>query len=155
MRITCKQPANEEVMANVSPLGVNWATLIEAPDFSLPDAADKFADRDPADATRALRPGQAYVSRSLLVYNDSSSDDPITLEVRVLRESGDSFVAAKLGVGGGDTAELQLGGAGLFKRDFSAANGDRLQVRASLGGNLSVTAWYQTRVASDHIGVIA
>lgn len=150
-RITCEVPSNEEEIAHIANLGTSFATLVEAPDFSVPTTGDDFLTPDSAVDGNVLREGVAYIPARAFVYNKNAAAR--TLDVQILREGGGAVALFSVVVQGGATLELPLGGVSLFKRDFSGSNGDRLQVRASATNSLDVTAWYQTRIASDHLGV--
>jgi hypothetical protein len=147
MRIQAEEVANERQITVIDKVGTSWTAVVEAPDFSVPDPGGDYVE-DPADSSRGLRAGEVFVPRPLIAYNTDSS--PVTLEVRLSFEDDSSTNLFTLTIPAGDSAEIRLQGATFTKRDFTASNGERVEVRASAGSVLILTAWYSTRLATDH-----
>lgn len=148
-RITVESPDSQGDIAHIGSLGTSYQVLFEAPDFSVPDENQEFPDRDPADPNdRAIRPGELFVGRPILVSNTSGAE--VTLDVRITREDGTDLDVLVYTLPANSNGGIQLQGAALYKRTPANANGDRLLLRASAAGAVAVTGWYETRLASDH-----
>ena len=130
-RITCRTPSTGKpirvILANV---GTSFTTIAEAPDFSVPDASNKFVDRDPTDESRAIRSGEVFFLTPLAARNKDT--ETRWIEVQLLTEDGTAISFGKVDVPAGDTVYIPLQGRSLFKRDKNAANGDRIQIRAQV-----------------------
>lgn len=163
-RITCKTPSPASPLSVVyNTMPAAWVTLAEAPDFSVPDAAGKFPERDPLDSARAIRPGEVFFTAPLMVRNPRVA--AITVTLRVVKESDEiaaapdpAFIATIMGpitVPPGETVQLPIQGRSLLRRDPSKDNGDILQVYLSAGGDIGMWLTAQERLAADHIGIEA
>lgn len=130
-RITTSAPAPGKpltrgaAMANVSS---NWITLLEADDYSVPDASGQFAVRDPTNAARAIRPGQVFFLTPLFAYNKTGVER--WFEVRFLYEDGTTVMLGRFMVRANDVLPIPVQGRSLVKRNAAGSNGDRLQIRA-------------------------
>lgn len=156
-RIKCRTPSTGKGIA-ITKVGVTTATecIIEAPDFSVPDASVKFAQRDPEDASRAIRPGEIFFLTPLAAKNKDSVDRWIEVSLLTETTSTTTFVTIELGkitVPAGDTAFIPLQGRSLFKRLPTAIKGDCLQVRAETTGTFDVWIAAEERLSSEHSGV--
>ena len=61
-RITARQPSpGKPINLTMTDVGTAWATLAEAPDFSVPDPNVRFPARDPLDSSPAIRPRQLFL----------------------------------------------------------------------------------------------
>lgn len=154
-RITCKVPATARpVPIRLAPVPTveSWATLIEAPDFSVPDTALNFPVRDPLDTNRAIRPGEIYIMTPIKARNK----DSVTrwIEARILQEGGTAVLLERIEVPAGDSVQIVTQGLSLLKRVAAGANGDRLQVRAETSTSFDVTGNAQERPSAEHIGVV-
>lgn len=152
-RITCRTPSTgRPTRVSLVNVGASLTTIIEAPDFSVPDTSNKFSTRDPADGGRAIRPGEIFFLTPLAATNK----DTVTrwIEVVLLTEDGASIVFAKLKVPAGDTAFIPLQGRSLFKRDAAGTNGDRLQIRAEVAGMFDVWSSAEEKLSNEHTGVV-
>lgn len=151
-RIVCRTPSTgKPIRASLANVGTTFTTIAEAPDFSVPDTSNKFSDRDPTDSSRAIRPGELFCLTPLAVYNKDTSTRWI--EVKLLDESSNSLMFAKVKVPPEDTAYIPLQGRSLFKRNPSGTNGDRLQVRAEVVDKLDVWLAMEEKPSSEHSGV--
>lgn len=152
-RITCRTPSTGKpvrvILANV---GTSFTTIVEAPDFSLPDSSNKFETRDPVDISRAIRPGEIFFLTPLSARNKDTSTRWI--EVQLLTEDGITISFGKVEVPAGDTAYIPLQGRSLFKRDPNAANGDRIQIRAELADVFDVWSSAEEKLSNEHTGVV-
>jgi hypothetical protein len=152
-RITCKtvspgRPLNL-VLQNV---GTSFATIADAPDFSVPDPNGQFPTRDPLDASRAIRPGEVAFITPLDARNKTTTARWI--EVRLLTEAGVAIEApGRVLVPGNETVRIPVQGRSLMKRTGSAAaNGDRLQVRAETANVFDVWVSAEERLSAEHVG---
>lgn len=151
-RITCRTPSTgKPTRVSLVNVGATLTTIIEAPDFSVPDASNKFSTRDPADESRAIRPGEIFFLTPLSATNK----DSVTrwIEVTLLTEDGSSLLFAKIKVPAGDTAFIPLQGRSLFKRDANSASGDRIQVVAETANIFDVWASAEEKLSNEHTGV--
>jgi hypothetical protein len=134
-------------------LGVDWFSLAEAPDFSVPDAGNIFPDRDPLDPNRAIRPGELFFMTPLYVRNKSIID--CWIEVRLMLENGITIECPGLViVPAGDTALIPIQGRSIINRNYLSLAGDRLQVRAQIANALDLWATAEEKPSAEHIGVI-
>lgn len=139
-RIYCKTPSTGTVQ-NFTLGGMNtlklptdtWITIARARDFSVPDARQVYADRDPIDNTRGIRPGEIFFITPVFVAN---TDDLATvalsrkIEVRILLEDGRSILCpGKMLVPPGDTAMVPVQGRSLLKRSSTSSVGDQLEIK--------------------------
>jgi hypothetical protein len=147
-RIYCKTPSTGTVQNfTFPPLGsltlpINqWITIARARDFSVPDARQVYADRDPIDITRGIRPGEIFFITPVFVAN---TDDLATvavsrkIEVRILLEDAEGgrsedgrsiLCPGKMLVPPGDTAMVPVQGRSLLKRTSTSIVGDQLQIK--------------------------
>ena len=152
-RITCRTPSTgRPTRVSLVDVGASLTTIIEAPDFSVPDTSNKFSTRDPADASRAIRPGEIFFLTPLAATNK----DTVTrwIEVVLVTESGASIVFAKMKVPAGDTAYIPMQGRSLFKRDSTGTYGDRIQVRAEVANAFDVWSSAEEKLSNEHTGVV-
>lgn len=132
-----------------SAIGTAWETILEAPDFSVPDPQRRFAGaRDPDDAERRIQPGFALVEAPIMFHN--ASPDAVTVEIAILPEDGVRVVQAVIRITTGETYLHPSPGQRLLKRDTDSTDGDRLQVRASAAGVVSVTSTGSEGAAEQH-----
>lgn len=151
-RIKCRTPSTgKPLRITQADVGTTFTTIAEASDFSVPDASNKFADRDPLDISRAIRPGEIFFLTPLSAKNNSAST--AWIEARLLTEDSVEITFGRVSVPAGDTAFIPLQGRSLFKRDPLASNGDRLQVRAEVAGIFDVWAAGEEKTSNEHAGV--
>jgi len=133
----------------VDAIGTAWDTILEAPDFSVPDPQRRFATaRDPADTERRIQPGFALVEAPIMFHNSSPST--VTVEIGILREDGVRVIQAAVAITAQETYLHPSPGQRLLKLDTASAEGDRLQVRASEAGVVSVTSTGSEGAAEQH-----
>ncbi|MDN5568707.1 MAG: hypothetical protein L0G27_08200 [Paracoccus sp. (in: a-proteobacteria)] len=150
-RILTQQAASAKpVRVALTSIPTDWTTILDAPDFSVPDTLPNFPnDRDPTDpANRRIQPGFALVLAPLMIYNSSGSETWV--EIRILTESGDSILQARQTIPGGETYLHPAPGQRLLKTQIATANGDRLQVRAQAANVLSLTGSASEGAAEQH-----
>lgn len=153
-RITCKTPSTgRPVSFTATSLGTSWATLAEAPDFSIPDASNVYSTRDPNDAGRAIRAGEVFFLTPLFARNKSVED--CWIDVRLVMESGAVVECpGRMYVPAGDTALVPIQGRSLVKRVAGSSSGDKIQVRAQVSGALDLWATAEEKPSAEHIGVV-
>ena len=151
-RIKCRTPSTgRPLMLAQSNVATTYATIVESPDFSLPDASNKFDVRDPLDVTRAIRPGEVFFLTPMSARNKSAST--AWIEIQLVTEANVIVNFGRVSVPAGDTVFLPLQGRSLFKRDPDATNGDRLQIRAEVINTFDVWAAAEEKLSSEHSGV--
>lgn len=152
-RITCRTPSTGKPVRiasnNVTDAFISY---IDAPDFSVPDASNKFATRDPTDDSRAIRPGEIFLLTPLAAKNKDTQDRWI--EVKLVTEANVSIQVGKVEVPAGDTVFIPIQGRSLFKRDASALIGDTIQIRAEANNVFDIWAAGEERLSSEHSGVV-
>lgn len=152
-RITTRTPSTGKPLSiNLQDVPTSYTTLYEAPDFSVPDASERFEFRDPGDAARAIRPGEVFFLTPLSVRNKSSND--AWVEVRILLEDGTPIEFGRLTIPAEDTGFVPLQGRSILKRDLGGTNGDRLQVRAETADIFDVWTAAEEKLANEHSGVV-
>jgi hypothetical protein len=133
----------------VEAIGTAWQTILEAPDFSVPDPQRRFAtDRDPADAERRIQPGFALIEAPIMFHNGSLN--AVSVEISILREDDVRVLQAVIRITAGETYLHPSPGQRLLKLDTNSAEGDRLQVKASEAGVVSVTSTGSEGAAEQH-----
>jgi hypothetical protein len=130
----------------------SFTTIADAPDFSVPDAAEQYTTRDPLDASRAIRPGEIFFLTPLSATNKGSTTQWI--EAQLVAENGTTIQFARVEVPAGDTAFIPLQGRSLFKRVAAGTNGDRIQVRAQSNSTFDVWAAAEEKLSAEHAGVV-
>lgn len=152
-RITCRTPSTgRPIRASLANVGTTYATIAEAPDFSVPDPSNTYDIRDPLDETRTVKPGEIFFLTPLSAKNKSVST--AWIDTALLTESGVLIEFGRIEVPAGDTAFIPMQGRSLFKRDYTSANGDRLQVKAQTADVFDVWAAAEEKTSSEHSGVV-
>jgi len=152
-RITCRTPSTGKALSlYIEDVPTAWTTLVEAPDFSVPDSSEKYPARDPLDASRAIRPGEIF----FLTPVSARNKDTVTrwIEIKLLTEDASEILMGRIEVPAGDTAFLPLQGRSLFKRTAGGANGDRIQLRAETAISFDVHGAAEEKLSSEHSGVV-
>lgn len=152
-RITCRTPSTGKPLRVAKDSVSNtFEVIAEAPDFSVPDASNKFSDRDPVDASRAIRPGEIFFLTPISAKNKDSADRWV--EVILVTEDDVTIEIGKIEVPAGDTAFIPIQGRSLFKRTANNVTGDTLQVRCEVAGVFDVWTAAEERLSSEHSGVV-
>jgi hypothetical protein len=150
-RITTRTPSTgKPIRIARENVPVSYTTIAEAPDFSVPDASNKYTVRDPVDIGRAIRPGEIFFLTPLAAKNK----DSVTrwIETKLLTEDGGSIEFGRIEVPAYDTAFIPTQGRSLFKRSATNTNGDRFQVRAETSSSFDVWAAGEEKLSSEHSG---
>ena len=153
-RITCRTPSTGKPLKIVyEDVPATFTTIAEAVDFSIPDASNKYDERDSADETRAARPGELFFLTPLSARNKSVSAKWI--EVQLVMEDGVVIQFGKVTIPPEDTAFIPKQGRSLLKRiNISAQAGDRLQVKAETAGTIDVWAGAEEKLSNEHSGIV-
>lgn len=152
-RITCRTPSTGKPLRIAeNDVPTTFTVIAEAPDFSVPDTSIKFADRDPTDESRAIRPGEIFFLTPLAAKNKDSSER--WLEVILVTEDSETIELGRVEVPAGDTAFIPIQGRSLFKRVANTATGDTLQVRAETNNSFDVWGAAEEKLSSEHSGVV-
>lgn len=151
-RITCKTPSTGRSF-NISVVGVTttFTSVAEAPDFSVPDPSETFPNRDPLDASRAIKPGEIFFITPIAAKNKTSNT--LWIEVRLVSESNTTIDFGRAKVPGNDTVFIPIQGRSLFKRNPDGLVGDKLEIRAEANSAFDVWASAEEKLSSEHIGV--
>jgi hypothetical protein len=151
-RITCRTPSTGKPIRIIQTNVANtYVAIAEAPDFSVPDASNKFPDRDPTDAARAIRPGEIFFLTPLAARNKDTEDRWI--ETVLVTEDDETVEVAKVTVPAGDTALIPLQGRSLLKRTANNAAGDVLQIRAEISDVFDIWLSAEEKLSNEHVGV--
>jgi len=151
-RIKCRTPSTgKPIRVALSDVSNTYVSVAEAPDFSVPDASNKFPVRDPLDLGRAIRPGEIF----FLTPMSAKNKDTVTrwIETRLVTEDLIEIELGRIEVPAGDTAFIPLQGRSLFKRTANNANGDTLEVRAELNNIFDIWAAAEEKLSSEHSGI--
>lgn len=152
-RIVCRTPSTgKPIRISQQNVSDTFVTIAEAPDFSVPDASNKFTERDPLDESRAIRPGEVFILTPLSARNKDSTDRWI--EVVLVTEDSETIEIGKVEVPAGDTAFIPIQGRSLFKRVANTVIGDTLQVRAEVSNVFDVWSAGEEKLSSEHSGVV-
>jgi hypothetical protein len=151
-RITCRTPSTgKPVRISSNNVTDVFTSYIDAPDFSVPDASNKYATRDPTDTARAIRPGEIFLLTPLAAKNKDTVDRWI--EVKLVTEANVSVQVGKVEVPAGDTVFIPIQGRSLLKRNANNAIGDSLHIRAEANSIFDIWAAGEERLSSEHSGV--
>jgi hypothetical protein len=151
-RIKCRTPSTGKPLSiSVSNVSTNLINIVEAPDFSVPDAAQNFPIRDPLDTTRTIKPGEVFFLTPMSARNKSANT--AWIETTLYTETNVSIQISKIDVPAGDTILIPLQGRSLLKRDANTANGDIIQVRAETSNTFDIWVSAEEKLSSEHIGV--
>ena len=157
-RIYCRTPSTgypeNFILADVPttfitiPGGLSGA---DAPDYSVPDPANQYEQRDPLFPERAILPGQIFFLTPLSAVNKTGAE--AWIECQLVTEAGDIIQFGRAVVPAYDTGYIPLNGRSLLKRDKTTTNGDQLQVRASSADVFDVWTSADLSPASENLGV--
>lgn len=151
-RIKCRTPSTGKPLRVIqSNVANTYVTIVEAPDFSVPDTSNKFPERDPTDSTRAIRPGEVFFLTPLAAKNKDT--ETRWLETILVTEENETIEVAKVQVPAGDTAFIPLQGRSIFKRIANTSVGDTIQVRAELSDIFDIWVSAEEKPSNEHIGV--
>jgi hypothetical protein len=151
-RIKCRTPSTgKPIRVALSNVTDTYVSVAEAPDFSVPDASNKFPVRDPSDLGRAIRPGEVF----FLTPMSAKNKDTVTrwIETRLVTEDLIEIELGRIEVPAGDTAFIPLQGRSLFKRTANNASGDTLEVRAEINNIFDIWAAAEEKLSSEHSGI--
>ncbi len=151
-RITCRTPSTGKPLRIIQADVANtFVTVAEAPDFSVPDASNKFPDRDPTDDTRAIRPGEIFFLTPIAAKNK----DTVTrfIEIIYVTENDETIEVAKVDIPAGDTALVPLQGRSLLKRTANTVSGDTLQIKAEVENVIDIWVSAEEKTSNEHVGV--
>jgi hypothetical protein len=151
-RIKCRTPSTgKPIRVALSDVSNTYVSVAEAPDFSVPDASNKFPVRDPVDVGRAIRPGEVF----FLTPMSAKNKDTVTrwIETRLVTEDLVEIELGRIEVPAGDTAFIPLQGRSLFKRTANNISGDTLEVRAELNNIFDIWAAAEEKLSSEHSGI--
>lgn len=152
-RITCKTPSTgRSITIALVDVSNTYTVIAEAPDFSVPDPSESFPNRDPADDSRAIKPGEIFFITPIAAKNKSATTTWI--EVRLVTESNTVVDFGRARVPANDTVFIPVQGRSLFKRDPNSNVGDVLEIRAQTSGVFDVWAAAEEKLSSEHIGVV-
>ena len=152
-RITCRTPSTGKSLRLIyQDVPTTYVTLAEAPDFSVPDASNKFDERDPNDVGRAIRPGEIFFLTPLAAKNK----DTVTrwIETILVTEEDFTIEIGKVEVPAGDTAFIPLQGRSIFKRTADNSVGDAIKVRAETASVFDIWIAGEEKLSSEHTGVV-
>jgi hypothetical protein len=154
IRITCRTPSTGKPLnISLNNVSTSYVTIAEAPDFSVPDAANNFPNsKDPLDPTRAIKPGEVFFLTPMAARNKSANT--AWIETQMYTESNVSINFGRVSVPAGDTVYIPLQGRSLLKRNLASANGDMIQVRSETANTFDIWLTAEEKLSSEHIGVV-
>jgi hypothetical protein len=151
-RIVCRTPSTgKPIRISLANVPTTFVKIAEAPDFSIPDSSARFPVRDPADPSRAIRPGEVFFLTPLSAVNKSNEDRWI--EVRLVTETSQVISFSRIEVPAGDTAFIPLQGRSIFKRDATGSIGDSIEIRAQDTNTFDIWASAEEKPSNEHAGV--
>jgi len=152
-RITCRTPSTGKPLRIIlKDVGVTHAVVAEAPDFSVPDSSEKFAERDPLNSARAIRPGEIFFLTPMAAKNKSTTESGI-IELQLVTEDNITIELGRIEIPAGDTGYFPLQGRSLLKRDLNSGAGDRIRIKSNIAGIFDVWAAAEEKLSSEHSGV--
>jgi hypothetical protein len=157
-RINTDQPSSGKPLQLFVPatsnggfVSTSWATLAEAPDFSVPSTSDGGVTLDPVDNGRELRAGEVFFETPLQAVNSTVTTRWIELQMLLQGSSGEAIpLSPRVPVPAGDSIFLSIQGLRLLKTNFGAVAGDRLQIRAEVGNAIKVIGSAVELEAQNH-----
>lgn len=140
-RIRTDQPSSGKPLQLLIPsagfVPNSWTTLVEAPDYSIPGTGDTEVTLDPADSGRELRPGEVFLEAPLTCINTDTTARWV--ELQIFTQTNHAVpVTPQISIPPKESVYLPIQGLRLLKTSFAASNGDRLQIRASVGSSIKV-----------------
>jgi len=152
-RIKCRTPSTgKPINATYENVPTSYITLIEAPDFSVPDPSNSLTNRDPLDDSRAIRPGEVFLLTPMYAKNKSPTNT-VNIEVMFQSEEGANIEITLVNIPKGETSLIPLQGRSLLKRDPDSANGDMILIKAQESNSIDVWVSAEEKLSSEHIGV--
>ena len=95
-RITTRTPSTgKPIRVAKENVPVSYTTIAEAPDFSVPDASNKYPVRDPTDLGRAIRPGEVFFLTPLAAKNKDLVSDIQYFEYNYTKLEENYFLALR------------------------------------------------------------
>jgi hypothetical protein len=141
-RIRTDQPSSGRPLRLVYPsngfVPDTWTTIVEAPDFSVPGTGDTGVTLDPADPDRELRPGEVFFETPLTVVNLGSVTRWIEVRLVTQNNTIHPLTPNQLKVPANEAIYVPIQGLRLLKTNFTAIEGDALQMRASTGSSIKI-----------------
>jgi hypothetical protein len=140
-RIRTDQPSSGKPLQLLIPsagfVPNSWTTLVEAPDYSIPGTGDTGVTLDPVDSGRELRPGEVFLEAPLTCINTDTTARWV--ELQIFTQTNHAVpVTPQISIPPKESVYLPIQGLRLLKTSFAASNGDRLQIRASVGSSIKV-----------------
>lgn len=140
-RIRTDQPSSGKPLQLLIPsagfVPNSWTTLAEAPDYSIPGTGDTGVTLDPVDSGRELRPGEVFLEAPLTCINTDTSARWV--ELQIFTQANHAVpVTPQISIPPKESVYLPIQGLRLLKTSFAASNGDRLQIRASVGSSIKI-----------------
>lgn len=140
-RIRTDQPSSGKPLQLFIPASAfvssSFTTIAEAPDFSVPGTGDTGVTLDPADSSRELRPGEVFLEAPLTCINTDTVTRWVELQV-LLQDNHTVPLSPQIPVPAKEAIYVPIQGLRLLKTQFGASNGDRLQIRASIGSAIKI-----------------
>lgn len=153
-RIVCRTPSTgKAVHYLLSNVPITYTTIASAPDFSVPDQADKFAYRDPTDSSRAIKEGEIFFITPISAMNKDTSTRWI--DIKIVAEDATTIEFGRVLVPAGDTALIPIQGRSLFKRNLGGSIGDILQVRSETSNTFDVWTAGEEKPSNEHSGIVS
>ena len=115
----------------------SFNSIIDVPDYSVPDPNNNWPERDPLDADRRIQPGMVFIETPMFLHNTSDTET-VEVEVRIFPEGASQGAhQLKIEIPPGDTFRHPIPGQRLMKVDPGSSDGDQLQVKenSSLAGS--------------------
>jgi hypothetical protein len=151
-RITCRTPSTGKALSIVlKDVPTDFIKIAEAPDFSVPDTANLYPNRDPLNPSRAIRAGEVFFLTPLAVKNKTAGTAWIETILRT--ESNTTIEFGRVEVPAQDTVFVSLQGRSLLKRDPISANGDSVLIRAGTSEAFDIWIAADEKTSSEHLGV--
>jgi len=140
-RIRTDQPSSGKPLQLLIPsagfVPNSWTTLVEAPDYSIPGTGDTGVTLDPVDSGRELRPGEVFLEAPLTCINTDTTARWV--ELQIFTQTNHAVpVTPQISIPPKESVYLPIQGLRLLKTSFAASNGDRLQIRASVGSSIKI-----------------
>jgi len=132
-----------------------FVTLAEAKIFSIPrvssELTPELTDTSRPGEERELVLGEMFINAPLLVSN--KTDSVVEVEVIIKKFTGESdfiYLAPKISIPGKEGVRINIQGQTLLIDSPNRANGDRLQIKASMGDALDVFGSATESAAAAH-----
>jgi hypothetical protein len=148
------QPSTgKSIQFAVKDLGISWTTLAEVPIFSIPrissELPEAYIDTSRPGEEREFLLGELFITAPLLVSNKSEAN--VNVDVQILTENNEVVqLTPTIPIPPKDGVRVNIQGQIMRISTPGTANGDRLQIKASVANAVDVFGSATESGSADH-----